>query len=149
MVCLKLNYEKFQFSPTDETVEAENRSTTANQLMIEGTPAKWMTIMTEGRAEISSLGKVLGEVAERDFFGETSLLRRPESILAGVRPPVYKRTATAMTDCIIHTLSAESFADVCVRRPAIAKFSAPYVATMNHFNVQDTAGSGDGAEDAA
>ena len=31
----------------------------------EGTPAKWMTIMTEGRAEISSLGKVLGEVAER------------------------------------------------------------------------------------
>ena len=81
--------------------------------------------MTEGRAEISSLGKVLGEVAERcahdtalaafrasrerahahgrlswviisllscpvsrsDFFGETSLLRRPESILAGVRPP--------------------------------------------------------------
>ena len=37
MVCLKLNYEKFQFSPTDETVEAENRSTTANQLMIVST----------------------------------------------------------------------------------------------------------------
>ena len=58
-----------------------------------------------------------------DFFGETSLLRRPESILAGVRPPVYKRTATAMTDCIIHTLSAESFADVCPSRAKSASCS--------------------------
>ena len=59
MVCLKLNYEKFQFSPTDETVEAENRSTTANQLMIVSTAPisyqyhRMLSFSSEGRPLIS------------------------------------------------------------------------------------------------
>jgi CRP-like cAMP-binding protein len=70
-----------------------------------------MYIIFEGSIDIHKQNQMLARLAEKDFFGELSLLDTETR----------SATATAVTDCVLFRIDQEPFYDMMESRPEVVK----------------------------
>ena len=124
MLCMRLKFETVHLEDADageDWEEGDAELGALNRIMEEGKPGTSMWVISSGELVVSSEGERLGVLGRGDFFGELAVLRTVTSVRTAVRPPLYKRTATLISETAsFYTLHVDDFADICEQRCALS-----------------------------